>query len=149
MNRSIRTAIALLGFGLSTAANAATYFVLAIVDINGQMISHDTVGSQSGMESSIFDKWGLTMDRNVSCCYDENRTLDGGFTPGYSGTYASYAPSFPLSTANASIPPYVRYLCGDYTNHVNYSTLWVHYIGQGDYGWSHAANSMGMDFETW
>jgi hypothetical protein len=126
-----------LGFGISASANAA-YVVAPWINIqSGTIVSHETYGGQSGVPSTSFDAWGLTMDRNVSDCYDDNRMLPPHITPADGGPYASV---FSLSTPSGSLDPYVTYICGwAWAYHCNNSSIWLHPIGTGVDGWGPAA----------
>ena len=144
MRYSIWTAITLLGFVISMSASAAVYSVMPWVEIvSDTIVHHTTSGSQLGAPESQFDAWGLTMDRNVSSCYDANRQLPPGLRPG-GGYYATS--SLSLLTFTANIPEYTNFICGFANAHCNTSSIWVHPIGADEVTWLAAGWST---FSTW
>jgi hypothetical protein len=103
MKRALYVAITLIlgSLGFSTSAVAAEYILVPFVFNTGDtMFIHELFGTESGSPTSQFDEWGITMDRNVSSCYnyDVNRALSPGWSPAAGGDYAKKAtigPSLP------------------------------------------------------
>jgi hypothetical protein len=144
------TAIALLSTGICSAVNATSYVVLpdVIAEGGGTMFFAMTSGTQIGAPSTQFDSWGLTMDRNLACCYDENRQLPEGLTPGNTSEFTSGPLS--LLTFTGYVPgTYTGYACGYSTTHSNISSLWVHVIDAEPTQWTSAAYAVVYAIESW
>lgn len=145
MKRTIWIAILLLCFGFAAGANAVTYTLLPLVSIASN-VGYTTSGSQSGVPATSFDGWGITKDRDVSCCYDFNRQQPPTMVPGNGQSIFNTGP-LSLSVFSTTIPAHLRPICGYPGSHLNYSTLWVHPKGADSITWSPAVSDWGMGLE--
>jgi hypothetical protein len=129
-----------MGFGLSCAANADIYFSAYVYEEVQYTLTHSNAGWHTGMDPGIED-WGITMYRNTSYCYYEQRN---NLRPGDPDEYATavFGAGY---LGPASTEEYDHPMCWATTVHMNHSIFWVGYEGTGE--WQTGADAYWLYYE--